>query len=249
MPFIERSSTRPFLYGRVAAVDSTQPIGMLTMTMDYDAFIKRWDGHINALIKVSAKKPEKIEEKHQQIVAGALKVFLSKGYHPTTIREIAEAAGMSLGQLYHYVSSKDDVLFLIHRHQQIAFYDHMLKIQERADDGDAIRSLIISLRHALPFLARHRKLLRFILGESRYLNKKHLDVVLEMDDRNIVQYWRELLTAVKSQTGLPFNVDYTANLITYLATFIPMRGWNLKDFATEDQQEMLIAAILSMMGV
>ena len=97
------------------------------MTMDYDAFIKGWDGYINTLIKISAKKPEKIEEKHQQIANGALKVFLKKGYHPTTIREIAESAGMSLGQLYHYVSSKDDVLFLIHRHQQIAFYNHMKK--------------------------------------------------------------------------------------------------------------------------
>lgn len=217
--------------------------------MDYKAFTKRWDEYVNQLIKVSAKKPEKIEEKHQQIVNGALKVFLKKGYHPTTIREIATSADMSLGQLYHYVSSKDDVLFLIHRYQQIAFYNHMKKITAPGDSIDAVTLLIESLRHALPFLAQHKKLLRFILGESRYLNKKHLDVVLEMDDRNIVQYWRELLEAVKSQTGLPFDVNYFANLITYLATFIPMRGWNLKHYSTGDQQEMLIASILSMMGV
>ena len=100
-----------------------------------------------------------------------------------------------------------------------------------------------------PFSPHHKKLFRFILGESRYLSKKHLDVVLEMDDRNIVQYWRELLGAVKDQTGLPFDVNYTANLITYLATFIPMRGWNLKGYATEDQQELLIASILSIIGI
>lgn len=219
------------------------------MRMDYDAFIRGWDGYINTLIKVSAKKPEKIEEKHQQVVNGALKVFLKKGYHPTTIREIADAAGMSLGQLYHYVSSKDDVLFLIHRHQQIAFYNHMKKVAPSGDGEDAVQSLVNALRHALPFLVHHKKLLRFILGESRYLSKKHLDVVLEMDDKNIVQYWRELLEKVKTQTGLAFDVNYTANLITYLATFIPMRGWNLKGYATEEQQEMLITSIFSMMGI
>jgi hypothetical protein len=64
-----------------------------------------------------------------------------------------------------------------------------------------------------------------------------------------VQYWRELIEKVKNQTGLPFDVNFTANLITYLATFIPMRRWNLKDYATEDQQEMLIASILSIIGI
>ena len=217
--------------------------------MDYSAFTKRWDEYINQLIKISAKKPEKIEEKHQQIVNGALKVFLKKGYHPTTIREIATSADMSLGQLYHYVSSKDDVLFLIHRYQQIAFYNHMKTLTPTENGENAVQLFVASLRHALPFLTQQKKLLRFILGESRYLNKNHLDVVLEMDNRNIVQYWREWLQMVKDQTGLPFDVNYGANLITYLATFIPMRGWNLKDYTAEDQQELLIASILSMMGV
>ena len=217
--------------------------------MDYRAFTKRWDEYISQLIKIPAKNPEKIEEKHQQIVNGALKVFLKKGYHPTTIREIAAAADMSLGQLYHYVSSKDDVLFLIHRYQQIDFHNHMKKISPPEDGEDAVQLLVASLRHALPFLDRQRKLLRFILGESRYLNKKHLDVVLEMDDRNIVQYWRELLSAVKSQTRLSFDVNYMANLITYLVTFVPMRGWNIKGYSAVDQEEMLIPSILSMLGI
>ena len=217
--------------------------------MDYSAFTKRWDEYINQLIKIPAKNPEKIEEKHQQIVNGALKVFLKKGYHPTTIREIAASADMSLGQLYHYVSSKDDVLFLIHRYQQIAFHNHMKDITPPEDGEDAVQLLVASLRHALPFLARQKKLLRFILGESRYLNKKHLNVVLEMDDRNIVQYWRELLSAVKNQTGLPLDVNYTANLITYLVTFIPMRGWNIKGYSAADQEEMLIPSILSIIGI
>ena len=217
--------------------------------MDYGPSIKHWDEYVSKLIKVSAKKPEKIEEKHQQIVDGALNVFLKKGYHPTTIREIARAAGMSLGQLYHYVSSKDDVLFLLHRHQQIAFYNHMKKIALPKKEADAVQSLVDALRHALPFLSQHKKLIQFILGESRYLSKKHLAVVLEMDDKNIVQYWRDLLQAVKKQKEIFFDVDYTANLITYLATFIPMRGWNLGKYSADHQQEQLISSILSLIGI
>ena len=74
------------------------------------------------LIKVSAKKEHAIEAKHRQIVEGACSVFFQKGYHPASIREIAQAANMSLGQLYHYISSKDDVPFLIHKHMQTSWY-------------------------------------------------------------------------------------------------------------------------------
>jgi AcrR family transcriptional regulator len=103
------------------------------MTIDYDAFARSWDGHIRELIHVTAKKADRVEKKHEQIVKGAANVFLGKGFHPTTMREISEAAGMSMGQMYHYVSSKDDVLFLIHRHLQIAFFAHMKEISVFVD--------------------------------------------------------------------------------------------------------------------
>lgn len=39
------------------------------------------------------------------------------------------------------------------------------------------------------------------------------------------------------------------NLITYLVTFVPMRGWNIKGYSAVDQEEMLIQSILSMLGI
>ena len=68
-----------------------------------------------------------IEKRHQQIVDGACKIFFTKGYHPTTTRDIANACGMSIGQLYHYISSKDDVLYLVHKYTQQVWYDYLKK--------------------------------------------------------------------------------------------------------------------------
>ena len=100
------------------------------------SFLKHWDGHIEELIKVAAKKPQAIENKHRQIVEGACRVFFKKGFHPTSTREIAEAAGMSMGQLYHYISSKDDVLFLIHKHMQTTWYQHL--VDSRIEEVEAL---------------------------------------------------------------------------------------------------------------
>ena len=43
------------------------------------------------------------------------------------------------------------------------------------------------------FLLKNKDLIQFIYSESKYLNKEHLRVVLEMDDKNVVEFWREIL--------------------------------------------------------
>src|SRR5262245_47964357 len=47
------------------------------------------------------------------IVDAAIDVFGRHGYHGTSIRDIAERAGLSSAALYHHFSSKQDLLFQI----------------------------------------------------------------------------------------------------------------------------------------
>ena len=54
-----------------------------------------------------------VAERRQHIAECAIKVFLKKGYHGTTMRELARACAMSEGSLYRYIGSKDDILHLI----------------------------------------------------------------------------------------------------------------------------------------
>src|SRR5581483_6323353 len=54
-----------------------------------------------------------VEERHAQLVAAATRLFLKKGYHQTSVREIAAAVGWTMGSLYLYISRKEDVLYLV----------------------------------------------------------------------------------------------------------------------------------------
>src|SRR5579864_7032189 len=47
------------------------------------------------------------KERRSDILAAAKKVFARKGYHATTIAEIAKAARLSYGSIYWYFDSKD----------------------------------------------------------------------------------------------------------------------------------------------
>jgi AcrR family transcriptional regulator len=54
-----------------------------------------------------------IAHRYPTITQAALQVIARKGYHQASIREIARAAELSLAGLYHYVGSKDELLFLV----------------------------------------------------------------------------------------------------------------------------------------
>ncbi|WAA11375.1 TetR/AcrR family transcriptional regulator [Fervidibacillus albus] len=51
--------------------------------------------------------------RREQMIKGAISLFKEKGYHRTTTREIAKASGFSIGTLYEYIRTKEDILYLV----------------------------------------------------------------------------------------------------------------------------------------
>lgn len=64
-------------------------------------------------VETSVKDERLIEKRRQQMIKGAVNLFKEKGFHRTTTREIAKAAGFSIGTLYEYIRQKEDVLYLV----------------------------------------------------------------------------------------------------------------------------------------
>src|SRR3990170_4746482 len=64
-------------------------------------------------IETVVQNRELVLQRHEQICKAATRVFISQGYHRTTVREIAKEAGLSLGSLYSYIRTKDDILYLV----------------------------------------------------------------------------------------------------------------------------------------
>ena len=49
-------------------------------------------------------------DKRRQILDAAIRVFARQGFHATRVSDIADEAGVAYGLVYHYFSSKDEVL-------------------------------------------------------------------------------------------------------------------------------------------
>src|SRR3954447_11989334 len=71
-------------------------------------------------------------DKRRQILDAAVRVFARQGFHSTRVSDIADEAGVAYGLVYHYFSSKEEVLNELFGER----WSLLLAAIEEADAGD-----------------------------------------------------------------------------------------------------------------
>ena len=66
------------------------------------------NGFLSASLASSLRAPS--SGRSEQVYAAALRLFREKGYHATSMQDIAAAVGLYKGSLYHYIGGKQDLL-------------------------------------------------------------------------------------------------------------------------------------------
>lgn len=107
------------------------------------------------------------DQKLEFILRTAAKIFASKGYHPTTMRDISRATHVSLAGLYHYCESKDELLFLI----QDNCFGHVLdRLEDRLQDlHDPATRLQAFIENHLSFFAANMAEMKVLSHEGESL--------------------------------------------------------------------------------
>ena len=54
-------------------------------------------------------RPRAMDQNRERIERAAIRVFTKQGFHGTSVRDLALAAGVSMGNLYNYYPTKDDL--------------------------------------------------------------------------------------------------------------------------------------------
>jgi AcrR family transcriptional regulator len=75
-----------------------------------------------------------VERRRAQIVEAASRLVARQGFAKTVVRDIADEANISVGLVYEYVRSKEDILFLIYEHWAQVAHDGLAKALSEADN-------------------------------------------------------------------------------------------------------------------
>jgi TetR/AcrR family fatty acid metabolism transcriptional regulator len=76
------------------------------------------------------------EEKRQLILEAAVRVFARRGFHTSRVGDIAEEAGVAHGLLYHYFSSKDEVLETVFRENWGQLLERFAQVEASREPAD-----------------------------------------------------------------------------------------------------------------
>jgi TetR/AcrR family transcriptional regulator, cholesterol catabolism regulator len=132
--------------------------------------------------KTSAPQREP-QEKLQVILRHAAHVFCEKGYEGASIRDISRSSGVSLAGLYHYIKSKQELLYLI----QIHTFKTIVARLEKSLIGvtQPEEKLRILVHNHLDYFLRHPVEMKVLAHEDEALEGAFRKEVLEVKRRYV----------------------------------------------------------------
>jgi AcrR family transcriptional regulator len=183
-----------------------------------------------------------IEKRRQQISDSAMKLFAEKGYHNTSVRDIANLSNISTGSIYDYVRNKEDILFLVSR----SFFENLEKEIEKALKGldDPLMKIKATIEAALAVIDNFQEYVLITYRESKYFKKQDLIGIFKQESFIINVFLKIIEEGNRSSV---FNVRepvVVANLLSLMTHCWALKRYNLKDYSLFNFKETLFETIL-----
>lgn len=130
-------------------------------------------------VQASVKDEKLVAVRRAQMIKGAVSLFKEKGFHRTTTREIARAAGFSIGTLYEYIRTKDDVLYLVCD----SIYEN---VKERLDQAlntekGSLESLTAAVTSYFKVMNEFQEEVLILYQEMRFLPSESIKYILRKE--------------------------------------------------------------------
>jgi TetR/AcrR family transcriptional regulator, cholesterol catabolism regulator len=116
-----------------------------------------------------------VSTRRSELTREAARLFAEKGYHGTSIGDLAKALGVQKGSLYAHIASKQDLLYETMRDGAAAFHAALDAIP---DDLPATEKIRHALRAHLRVVAEQLDVATVFVQEWRYLEGERREEIL-----------------------------------------------------------------------
>jgi AcrR family transcriptional regulator len=199
-------------------------------------------------IAANIKDSALVEARRDRLVDAAIEVFLEKGFHAATTRDVTLRANVAQGTLYNYVRTKEDILYLV-CDRAVTHY-HQAVVAAIAGIDDPRERLVRAVRASVRSQYEHRANIALVMRSTPALDPASRRAVRARADA----FFDEMLAIVDA--GLPAarkrrgSVRMLAELVTYLPTIFAMRPWRVEpEGSAERAIEAVVETIFAALGV
>ncbi|WP_018923201.1 TetR/AcrR family transcriptional regulator [Salsuginibacillus kocurii] len=186
-----------------------------------------------------------IKKRREQMVKGAVSLFKEKGFHRTTTREIAKHSGFSIGTLYEYIGSKEDVLYLV---CDSVYEEVMERLEAHLDQKEAgMDYLKQAVRSLFKVVDEMQDEVLVMYQEAKSLPHEALPYVLKREEE-MTQRVEEVVRDCCRQGVLDLDervIKLTAENIMVKGHMWSFRRWTLsKRFTLEEYTDYQLEQLL-----
>jgi TetR/AcrR family transcriptional regulator, cholesterol catabolism regulator len=151
--------------------------------------------------------------RRHELTREAARLFAEKGYHGTSIGDLAQALGVQKASLYHHIESKQDLLWETAREGADAFHAALDAIPE---DEPALEKLRLALRAHLRVVAEQLDVATVFIREWRYLDEERRQQFVA-ERRRYEERIRELFREGRELGELRSDLDEGAAALLFLS--------------------------------
>jgi TetR/AcrR family transcriptional regulator, cholesterol catabolism regulator len=145
---------------------------------------------------------KRYENQMERLLEHAARIFCDKGYEGASMRDLSRACGMSLAGLYHYFSSKEELLYLIQKHSFRTIID---QAKERlAASSDPEERMRIFIENHLEYFLANKEAMKVLTHEDETL-KNGRGAEIRAIKREYYRICFDLLEGLKRAQGLEFS--------------------------------------------
>ncbi len=178
-------------------------------------------------IQASVKDEQLVEKRRNQMIRGAVSLFKEKGFHRTTTREIARAAGFSIGTLYEYIRTKEDVLFLVCD----SIYEQVRKRLSSMDlDKGTLESLKLGIDHYFRIIDEMQDEVLVMYQEAKVMSNEALPYVLKKE-LEMVGMFEKLISRCVENGELDISHEHQQLLAHNI--FVQGQMWGFRRWALQ----------------
>jgi TetR/AcrR family transcriptional regulator, cholesterol catabolism regulator len=170
----------------------------------------------------------------------AARLFAAKGYHGTSIGDLADSMGVQKGSLYAHIEGKEDLLYETMRDGAAAFHGALDSLPDDASPAEKIR---LALRAHLRVVSEQLDVATVFVQEWRYLEGERLaEVVAER--RRYEERIRELFREGRDLGELRADLDVGDAALLFLSAANWAYTWLAPDADTNALADRFYALFL-----
>jgi AcrR family transcriptional regulator len=129
-----------------------------------------------------AVSAEDKSQRRDEIMAAAKEVFARKGFHDTTIADIAKRAGLAYGSIYWYFDSKDELFHALMAVEEGALRSHIAAAVGARQDGGGEAPFRTAVQATFEFFESDKATVKLLFRDAYALGdrfEKHLGGIYE----------------------------------------------------------------------